>query len=97
MGLVGVDVAVTYRPFRTWYGAYRWPIGIATVWGWSEADTYAGSSSAPCGDVTRRTSPFTIPCFFATSAGTSTQASHAACVIVSGTSCSHALPALRPS
>ncbi len=38
-----------------------------------------------------------MPCFVATSAGISTHASHATCVIVSGTSCSHALLAPRPS
>src|SRR5204863_2120718 len=73
------------------------PIGMATAFGWIDDDTYAGNSTAPWGDATRTTSPFVMPCVLANAFGTSTQASHAACVIVSGTSWSHELAALRPS
>ncbi len=52
---------------------------------------------APWGEVTRRTSPVETPSRSATADGTSTQASHTACVIVSGTSCSQEEPAARPS
>ncbi|OGK89724.1 MAG: hypothetical protein A2W08_15510 [Candidatus Rokubacteria bacterium RBG_16_73_20] len=65
--------------------------------GWSVAETYAGSSIAPCGDVTRTTSPVATPSAAAAAAGTSTHASHTAWVIVSGASWSHARLAPRPS
>ena len=72
-------------------------MGIATAFGCSVGVGYAGSSIAPCGDVTRTTSPRVMPSAFAVSAAISTQASHATDVIGSGASWSQAREAPRPS
>src|SRR2546425_205107 len=64
-------------------------MGTATAPGCSEADTYAGASIAPYGDVSLTTSPPAMPNFAAVSVEISTQASHTDCVIVSGASWSH--------
>src|SRR6266571_5713687 len=72
-------------------------MGTATAPGCSEADTYAGASIAPYGDVSLTTSPPAMPNFAAVSVEISTQASHTACVIVSGASWSHERLAPRPS
>src|SRR5262249_56908189 len=70
---------------------------MATALGCSVVVGYAGSSIAPCGDVTRTTSPTAMPSVFAVSVAISTQASHATDVIGSGASCSHAREPPRPS
>src|SRR2546428_4171719 len=56
----------------------------------------AGSSTVPCGDDTRSTSPLATPSFVAVSLGTSTHTSHVAWVIMSGVSLSHDEPTVRP-
>src|SRR6266849_415487 len=72
-------------------------MGTATAPGCSEADTYAGTSIDPWGDVSLTTSPGAIPNFTAVSVEISTHAAHTACVIVSGASWSHERLAPRPS
>src|SRR5262249_25712006 len=67
---------------------------MATALGCSVVVGYAGSSIAPCGDVTRTTSPTAMPSVFAVSVAISTQPSNATDPIGCGAPCR---PGPRPA